>query len=261
MLAIAIGRHNKTLSHAESEEMLEKLNQVPKLQQEFMVRSKDEIATIARTYKYASNFLYLGRGFNFPIIREGALKLTQMPYIHCEAYPAAEMKHGPIALIDEFMPVLFIAMKDAVYEKVVSNIREVQARKGAVIAVTDKDNHELDELCDFVIRMESSDSTQIALLGLIPLTMLAYELANARKCDLDHPRHQTRSFDNNFGRSDSGRLTPTSQESPTAELNKNEHQIHQTPRGDTDFSKMTPVQTIKGHFEHISSTTANEIGH
>eukprot|EP00298_Acanthocystis_sp_HF-20_P009948 c18586_g2_i2.p1 GENE.c18586_g2_i2~~c18586_g2_i2.p1 ORF type:complete len:153 (-),score=27.74 c18586_g2_i2:157-615(-) len=152
---------------------------------------------MAKTYRYATNFLYLGRGFNYPVAVEGALKLTQMSYIHCEAYPAAEMKHGPIALIDEFMPVLFIATQDAVYDKVVSNIREVKARKGAVIAIATENNHELDQFCDFVIHLPNTHDCLLPLLTALPVQLLAYHLGVARKCSIDHPRHQAKYFANN----------------------------------------------------------------
>ena len=151
------------------------------------------VEKIAREFRYASNFLYLGRGPNFPVALEGALKLKEISYIHAEGYPAAEMKHGPIALIDRFMPVVFIAMKDSTYEKVVSNIEEVVARNGVVIAVTDAENGELDALCEHVIRIPRTHEMLTPLLTVIPLQLLSYHIAVMRGCDVDQPRNLAKS--------------------------------------------------------------------
>lgn len=196
MISILLGQHNGKLNDASAQNLLNDLEKIPDLQEQFLNENSALFESIAKTYRYATNFLYLGRGYNFPVALEGAMKLTQLAYIHCEAYPAAEMKHGPIALIDEFMPVLFIAMKDAVYEKVVSNIREVKARKGAVIAITDIDNHELDAFCDFVIRLPATHDTLLPLLTALPVQLIAYHLGLARKSCVDAPRHQAKFFAN-----------------------------------------------------------------
>ena len=144
-------------------------------------------------HRYASNFLYLGRGPNFPVALEGALKLKEISYIHAEGYPAAEMKHGPIALIDQLMPVVFIAIKDNTYEKVVSNIEEVVARSGYVIAITDEGNGELDALCDHVIRVPKTLEFLSPLLTVLPLQLLSYHIAVMRGCDVDQPRNLAKS--------------------------------------------------------------------
>jgi glucosamine--fructose-6-phosphate aminotransferase (isomerizing) len=134
--------------------------------------------------------LYLGRGYNFPVALEGALKLKEISYIHAEGYPAAEMKHGPIALIDQNMPVIVIAPKDSTYDKVISNIREVKARKGVVITITDfdSDSH-IDEYSDYVIRIPHTLEMLSPILTTIPLQMLAYHLAVLRGCNVDQPRN------------------------------------------------------------------------
>eukprot|EP00300_Choanocystis_sp_HF-7_P013716 c18421_g1_i1.p1 GENE.c18421_g1_i1~~c18421_g1_i1.p1 ORF type:complete len:660 (+),score=191.77 c18421_g1_i1:250-1980(+) len=203
ILSIALGRKNKNLSDENSRDLLSQLAHIPDQIDHMLEANKGVFPEMARTYRYATNFLYLGRGFNYPIVLEGALKLTQLVYIHCEAYPAAEMKHGPIALIDDFMPVLFVAMKDAVYDKVVSNIQEVRARRGAVIAITDAGNRELDKFCDFVINIPPTHDMLLPLLTVIPLQMLAYELGIARKCSVEAPRHQAKYFANEPSRTSS----------------------------------------------------------
>ncbi|NNF03205.1 MAG: SIS domain-containing protein, partial [Rhodothermales bacterium] len=158
-----------------------------------MLDSNEDLLELAQGYRYASNFLYLGRGFNFPVALEGALKLKEISYIHAEGYPAAEMKHGPIALIDRFMPVVFIAMKDSSYDKVVSNIEEVVARDGSVIVVTDSDDPELDRLCERVIRIPETREFLSPLLTVVPLQLLSYHVAVLRGCDVDQPRNLAKS--------------------------------------------------------------------
>jgi glucosamine--fructose-6-phosphate aminotransferase (isomerizing) len=135
----------------------------------------------------------MGRGYNLPVALEGALKLKEISYVHAEGYPAAEMKHGPIALIDRMMPVVVIAMKDSTYPKVVSNIEEVCAREGLVIAITDHDNHELDAMCEFVLRVPPTESCLTPLLTVVPLQLLAYHMAVLRGCDVDQPRNLAKS--------------------------------------------------------------------
>ncbi len=188
-LKLAEGR---TLSAAEIAQMLQTLAEIPdKVRQ--VLTLDDEIRRIAHVYRYASNFLYLGRGYNFPVALEGALKLKEISYIHAEGYPAAEMKHGPIALIDRFMPVVFIAMKDRTYDKVVSNIEEVVARQGSVIAITDEGNGELDTLCEYVIRIPPAPEFLTPLLTVVPLQLLAYHIAVMRGCNVDQPRNLAKS--------------------------------------------------------------------
>ncbi|MDQ7041001.1 MAG: glutamine--fructose-6-phosphate transaminase (isomerizing) [Rhodothermus sp.] len=191
MLALKLAE-GRTLSAAEIAQMLRTLAEIPdKVRQ--VLTLDDEIRRIAHVYRYASNFLYLGRGYNFPVALEGALKLKEISYIHAEGYPAAEMKHGPIALIDRFMPVVFIAMKDRTYDKVVSNIEEVVARQGSVIAITDEGNGELDTLCEYVIRIPPAPEFLTPLLTVIPLQLLAYHIAVMRGCNVDQPRNLAKS--------------------------------------------------------------------
>jgi glutamine---fructose-6-phosphate transaminase (isomerizing) len=139
------------------------------------------------------NFLYLGRGANFPVALEGALKLKEISYIHAEGYPAAEMKHGPIALIDENMPVVVIVPKDAIYDKVVSNIQEVRARKGRIIAVANEDDEEIEQMAEFVIRVPRTYGFFGPILNIIPLQLLSYYIAVARGTNVDQPRNLAKS--------------------------------------------------------------------
>jgi glucosamine--fructose-6-phosphate aminotransferase (isomerizing) len=148
---------------------------------------------IANEFKDASNFLYLGRGYNFPVALEGALKLKEISYIHAEGYPAAEMKHGPIALIDENMPVVFLATNNVIYEKVVSNIQEVKARNGKVIAIVTEGDTTVRDMADYVIEIPQTEDMLIPLLASIPLQKLAYYIAVLRGCNVDQPRNLAKS--------------------------------------------------------------------
>jgi glucosamine--fructose-6-phosphate aminotransferase (isomerizing) len=191
MIALKLAEE-RTLSTAEMAHNIRALAAVPdKVRQ--VLDMNDEIREMASVYRYASNFLYMGRGYNFPVALEGALKLKEISYIHAEGYPAAEMKHGPIALIDRFMPVVVIAMKDSTYDKVVSNIEEVAARDGSVIAITDEDNGELDELCEYVLRIPQTEEFLSPLLTAIPLQLLSYHIAVMRGCHVDQPRNLAKS--------------------------------------------------------------------
>lgn len=151
------------------------------------------IREIAREFKDADHFLYLGRGANFPVALEGALKLKEISYIHAEGYPAAEMKHGPIALIDERMPVVFIAPKDAIYDKVVSNIQEVKARKGRIIAIANEDDQDIESMAEFVIRVPRTYGFFGPILNVVPLQLLSYFIAVARGTNVDQPRNLAKS--------------------------------------------------------------------
>lgn len=153
----------------------------------------DAIKKIAREFHKSQNFLYLGRGYNFPVALEGALKLKEISYIHAEGYPAAEMKHGPIALIDENMPVVFIATKDATYEKIISNIEEVKARRGRIIAIATEGDQEIQKLADHVIYVPPTLGFLTPILTIIPLQLLAYYIAVLRGCDVDQPRNLAKS--------------------------------------------------------------------
>jgi glucosamine--fructose-6-phosphate aminotransferase (isomerizing) len=148
---------------------------------------------IAEKYKHHNNFLYLGRGYNFPVALEGALKLKEISYVHAEGYPAAEMKHGPIALIDDNMPVVFICTRDAAYEKVVNNMMEVRARRGRIIAIATEGDEEVRTRADHVIYVPQTLSMLQPLLSVIPLQLLAYHIAVLRGCDVDQPRNLAKS--------------------------------------------------------------------
>ena len=190
-LALALAKE-KALDTAELRNIVTELKAIPSRISDVLA-SAGMVEQIAKTFRYASNFLYLGRGVNFPVALEGALKLKEISYIHAEGYPAAEMKHGPIALIDRFMPVVFIAMKDSTYEKVVSNIEEVVARDGVVIVVTDAEEGELDHLCEHVIRIPKTHEMLSPLLTVVPLQLLSYYIAVLRGCDVDQPRNLAKS--------------------------------------------------------------------
>jgi glucosamine--fructose-6-phosphate aminotransferase (isomerizing) len=160
---------------------------------EYVLKTVGRVREIAEEFKDARNALYLGRGSNFPVALEGALKLKEISYIHAEGYPAAEMKHGPIALIDEKMPVVFIAPKDAIYDKVLSNMEEVRARKGKIIAVANEDDKEIERLAEFVLRVPRTYGFFGPIINIIPLQLLAYYIAVARGVNVDQPRNLAKS--------------------------------------------------------------------
>ena len=160
---------------------------------ESILKDNEKIKNIAAEYEGVDNFLYLGRGVNFPVALEGALKLKEISYIHAEGYPAAEMKHGPIALIDDNMPVVFIVPHDLTYKKVLSNIEEVYARKGRIIIVTDKHSKDLEKLSEHIIEIPCCHSRVFPILASIPLQLLAYHLGVLRGCDVDMPRNLAKS--------------------------------------------------------------------
>ncbi len=173
-------------------EIIRGLQRLPAQVQQILDRSS-EIEELAEEFKRASNFLYLGRGYNFPVALEGALKLKEISYIHAEGYPAAEMKHGPIALIDEMMPVVFIAPHDSVFEKIVSNVQEVKARKGRVIAITSRDEPALAGKIDYEFRIPEALDLLMPVLASIPLQLLAYHIAVRRGANVDQPRNLAKS--------------------------------------------------------------------
>ena len=182
----------RNLSVTQGQEIIDSLIKIP-TQVEEILRSEDQIKKIAKQYYKANNFLYLGRGINFPVALEGALKLKEISYIHAEGYPAAEMKHGPIALIDENMPVVVIALKDPVYNKVMSNIAEVRARNGKVIAIATEGDTEIAERVNHVIYIPKTYRLLSPLLSIIPLQLLAYHIAVMRECSVDQPRNLAKS--------------------------------------------------------------------
>jgi glucosamine--fructose-6-phosphate aminotransferase (isomerizing) len=158
-----------------------------------MISMNEYIEDLSKKFVNASNFLYLGRGYNFPVALKGALKLKEISYIHAEGYPAAEMKHGPIALIDEDMPIVVIATKKGHYEKVVSNIQEVKARNGVVIAIVSQGDVTVKEIADYVIEVPEVAEPLVPILANIPLQLLSYHIAVMRGCNVDQPRNLAKS--------------------------------------------------------------------
>jgi glucosamine--fructose-6-phosphate aminotransferase (isomerizing) len=191
LLTLKIGRL-KDVSIVRGKEIIEALHALPGQVKQILDRAS-EIEALAEEFKRAQNFLYLGRGYNFPTALEGALKLKEISYIHAEGYPAAEMKHGPIALIDENMPVVFIAPKDAVHSKIVSNIEEVKARGGKVIAICYEGDHEIERLADAVFTIPETLDLLTPILTSVPLQLLSYYVAVARGCNVDQPRNLAKS--------------------------------------------------------------------
>lgn len=192
MLTVHLGRLRGTLSASRGREIVRALGRLPEQVSEIL-ELDPALRAIAEEYKDHSNFLYLGRGYNFPGALEGALKLKEISYIHAEGYPAAEMKHGPIALIDEHMPVVVIAPKDAVYDKVKSNIEEVKARGGHVIAVITEGDTDLLRFADHVIQIPKTHDSLTPILATVPLQLLAYHIAVLRGCNVDQPRNLAKS--------------------------------------------------------------------
>jgi glucosamine--fructose-6-phosphate aminotransferase (isomerizing) len=191
LLTLALGRLREMSAEA-GIQLARELDAIPGKMERILERS-DAIRAIAESYCHHNNFLYLGRGYQFPVALEGALKLKEISYIHAEGYPAAEMKHGPIALIDEHMPVVFLSTRDSAYDKVMSNIMEVRARKGAIVAVATDGDTEIAHHADHVIYVPQTLSMLQPLLTVIPLQLLAYHIAVLRGCDVDQPRNLAKS--------------------------------------------------------------------
>ena len=192
MMAFLLGKRKGTISDDEYKKLIKELNDIPgKIEK--ILEFNEEYKKIAELYKDASNALYLGRGYFFPVALEGALKLKEISYIHAEGYPAAEMKHGPIALIDENMPVFVIATKDRSYEKIVSNIQEVKARNGIVIAIVTEGDKVIKKMADHVLEVPPAEAALAALLAVIPLQLLSYHIAVMRGCNVDQPRNLAKS--------------------------------------------------------------------
>ena len=191
MIALLLGRERR-VSAEQGIEFAQSIAKIPE-QVEETLKLSDKIREIAKKYVDASNFLYLGRHYNYPVAMEGALKLKEISYIHAEGYPAAEMKHGPIALIDENMPVVVIAPKDSLFDKVLSNVREIKARGGRIIAVTTEDCTELSEYADDVIYVPKVNPMLMPLITCVPLQLLAYHIAVLRGNDVDQPRNLAKS--------------------------------------------------------------------
>ena len=192
LMALALANLRDQMNQDEVREVLNALEAIPS-KIEKCLKLDAQIQEIAKEYHNAKNFLYLGRGYNFPVALEGALKLKEISYIHAEGYPAAEMKHGPIALIDEEMPVVFVATKGANYEKVVSNVQEVKARKGKIIALASHQDPHLEASVDHIIRVPETLECLSPLLNTIPLQLLSYHIAVLRECNVDQPRNLAKS--------------------------------------------------------------------
>jgi len=192
MMAIMLGQKRNTIEPEYADRLIEELDRIPDKVERILEQS-DSIKEIAKLFTYAPNFLYLGRTYNFPVALEGALKLKEISYSHAEGYPAAEMKHGPIALIDEMMPVVVVAATDHTNEKMISNIEEVKARKGRIISITGEDNEEVINLSEFYCSIPETEDCLSPLLTSIPLQLLSYYIAVNRGCNVDQPRNLAKS--------------------------------------------------------------------
>jgi glucosamine--fructose-6-phosphate aminotransferase (isomerizing) len=192
LMALRLAKKKGTISETRYAELINELNEVPS-KIEKVLKKNEKVKKLAKIFKDARNFLYLGRGYSFPVALEGALKLKEISYIHAEGYPAAEMKHGPIALIDENMPVVVIATKGAWYEKIMNNIQEVKARKGKIIAIVTERDKSVKEHADYVIEIPETDEILVPLISVIPLQLLAYHIAVMRGCNVDQPRNLAKS--------------------------------------------------------------------
>ncbi len=193
LMALRLAGLKGTIPKTRYMQILHELQAIPAKVEQTLQECKDKVYAISEQFKDVRNFLYLGRGYNFPVALEGALKLKEISYIHAEGYPAAEMKHGPIALIDEDMPVVFIATNRGTYDKVVSNIQEVKARKGKVIAIVTKGDSIVKGMADYVIEIPETEEMLVPLLATIPLQKLSYHIAVMRGCNVDQPRNLAKS--------------------------------------------------------------------
>lgn len=192
LFALALGHETGTLSDSEYHKIIGELALIPtKMEKELEVTEK--IANLAQMFTYAHNFLYLGRGFNYPVALEGALKLKEISYIHAEGYPAAEMKHGPIALVDQDMPIVFIATHHKLYEKIISNMQEVKSRKGRILAIVTEGDEHVREIADNVIEIPKTENCLVPLLSVVPLQILAYYVAVDKGLNVDMPRNLAKS--------------------------------------------------------------------
>ena len=192
MIALRLAKAKGTLTQSDYRTYLQELEFIPNKVLEAL-ETNEQTKVIAATFKDSPNCLYLGRGYNFPVALEGALKLKEISYIHAEGYPAAEMKHGPIALIDEQMPVIVIAPKQGHYDKIVSNIQEIKSRSGRIIAVVTKGDTQVRDLADFVIEIPETSDALSPLITTIPLQLLSYHIAVLRGCNVDQPRNLAKS--------------------------------------------------------------------
>ena len=192
LLALALGHEQGTLDDADYHEMIEELSEIPQ-KMEKVLEQAPMIKSLALMFTYAHNFLYLGRGMNFPVALEGALKLKEISYIHAEGYPAAEMKHGPIALVDQDMPIVFIATHHQLYEKIISNMQEVKSRNGRILAIVTEGDELVKNIADNEIEIPKTQNALIPLLSVVPLQLLAYYVAVDKGLDVDMPRNLAKS--------------------------------------------------------------------
>ncbi|MFP3598310.1 glutamine--fructose-6-phosphate transaminase (isomerizing) [Chryseobacterium sp. SIMBA_029] len=193
LIALKLGKHNGNLGNAEFMSLIAELDVLPKKIEEVLNTTHELTQSIAKDFVDATNFLYLGRGYNYPAALEGALKLKEISYIHAEGYPAAEMKHGPIALIDENMPIVIIAPKKGHYDKIVSNVQEIKARRGKIIAVVNKGDQQVSEMADYVIEIPETSECFSPIIASVPLQLLAYYIAVYRGANVDQPRNLAKS--------------------------------------------------------------------
>lgn len=193
LIALKLGHHNGNLSNQEFMKLITELDNIPNKVEEVLASTHDHVKEMSKEYVNATNFLYLGRGYNYPAALEGALKLKEISYIHAEGYPAAEMKHGPIALIDENMPIVIIAPKRGHYDKIVSNVQEIKARKGKVIAVVNKGDEQVAAMADHVIEIPDTEECFSPIVASVPLQLLAYYIAVYRGANVDQPRNLAKS--------------------------------------------------------------------
>ncbi|UTX48115.1 glutamine--fructose-6-phosphate transaminase (isomerizing) [Chryseobacterium sp. MA9] len=193
LIAFKLGKHNGNLGNAEFMSLIAELDAIPKKIEDVLNTTHELTQNIAKDFVKATNFLYLGRGYNYPAALEGALKLKEISYIHAEGYPAAEMKHGPIALIDENMPIVIIAPKKGHYDKIVSNVQEIKARKGKIIAVVNKGDRQVSEMADYVIEIPETSECFSPIVASVPLQLLAYYIAVYRGANVDQPRNLAKS--------------------------------------------------------------------
>jgi len=192
MMGFKIAHHKKTITQERYIQLLNELNDIPQ-KVATILQQTEHIKAVAEKYKDCSNALFLGRGYNFPIALEGALKLKEISYIHAEGYPAAEMKHGPIALVTEELPVVFVATKDSYYEKIVSNVQEIKARKGMVIAIATEGDTFIPSMANDTIFVPDADEIVAPLLSTIPLQLLSYYVGVAKGYNVDMPRNLAKS--------------------------------------------------------------------
>ncbi|MEO4925045.1 SIS domain-containing protein, partial [Bacteroides uniformis] len=192
MLALTLAKEKKTMDEGQYLAIVKELGHIPDKMKE-VLKLNDRIAELSKIFTYAHNFIYLGRGYSYPVALEGALKLKEISYIHAEGYPAAEMKHGPIALVDAEMPVVVIATRNGLYEKVLSNIQEIKARKGRVIAIVTKGDTVISKIADTCIELPETMECLDPLITTVPLQLLAYHIAVCKGMDVDQPRNLAKS--------------------------------------------------------------------